>query len=65
MSNIVLLVSADGNTETRVELAHQPLRINLPEGAVVETRDEMSGQWLPFVPHGHKHHRFTDFSLLD
>lgn len=65
MPSIVLLLSADGNTETRVDLADMPLRINLPDGAVVETRDEMSGQWQPFVPHGHKHHRFTDFSLLD
>lgn len=65
MSNLVLLVSADGTTETRMNLDEQPLRINLPAGAVVETRDAMSGQWQPFTPKGHVRHRFTDFSILD
>lgn len=65
MSNIVLLVSADGGTQARMNLDDQQVRINLPTGAVIETRDEMSGQWLPFLPKGHARHRFTDFSILD
>ena len=65
MSNVVLLVSADGGTETRMDLNDHPIRINLPAGAVIETRNEFSGQWLPFAPKGHQRHRFTDFSILD
>ena len=65
MSNIVLLVSADGSTQARMNLDDRQVRINLPTGAVIETRDEMSGQWLPFLPKAHTRHRFTDFSILD
>lgn len=65
MSNIVLLVSADGDTETRMDLNDHPLRINLPAGSVIETHDEMSGEWRAFVPKGHIRHRFTDFSIID
>ena len=65
MSNLVLLVSADGDTESRMHLDDQPVRIRLPAGAVIETRDAMSGQWLPFAPKSQIRHRFTDFSILD
>ena len=65
MSTVVLVVSVNGKTETTANEANQPLRISLPEGAVIETRDEMSGQWLPLLSNGHTRHRFTDFSIID
>lgn len=65
MSNDVLVVSADGRTETRVNLADRSVRISLPTGAVIETCEELGGQWLPFAPKGHQRHRFTDFSVID
>lgn len=65
MSSFVLVVSADGNTETQLKVAAQPVRISLPEGALIETRDETSGEWRPFLQMRQERHRFTDFSLLD
>ncbi len=65
MTSIVLLVSADGETGTFANAATLPVRIDLPEGAVLGARDAMSGEWRPFFPEQPKRHHFSDFSSLD
>ena len=65
MTSIVLLVSADGGTESFANASARPVRIDLPEGAVIGARDAMSGEWHPFFPEQRKRHHFSDFSILD
>ena len=65
MPDLVVLVTAEGSTETGVNMSDQTVRICLPAGAHIETRDPLSGKWLPFLPKGLMRHRCTDFSLLD
>ncbi len=65
MSHIVLMVSSDGKSETFANASARPVRIDLPEGAVIGLRDKMSGEWQPFFREQRKRHRFADFSLLD
>jgi hypothetical protein len=65
MSNIVLLVSAEGRTESFANTTAKPVRIDLPEGAVIGWHDAMSGEWQPLVPDKPRRHRIPDFSVLD